>query len=358
MTEPKSICLLRLSAIGDVCHAVATVQALQAKWPRLKITWIIGKVEYQLVKELPGVEFIVFDKKAGISAYFALKSALSNQQFDVLLHMQVALRASLATLFIRAKHKWGFDQRRAKEGQWLFTNQKVAPQDSPHVAEGFLAFAQALGVNKDYQLSWQMPMTAADEQWWLQQRQTLNLDHDYMVIVPAASKAERNWLAERYAQVADKMIEKNLKVVICGAPTSTELHLAEQIMQLSNNPLNNTLINLVGKTSLKQLLVVLKQAHFVLAPDTGPAHMAVTVDTPVVGLYAHSNPKRTGPYKYLHYVVSVYEKILLQQTGKRSGQLPWGTRVKGQLLMAEISVANVMEKIEQLLSDKLKNNNK
>jgi heptosyltransferase I len=69
--------------------------------------------------------------------------------------------------------------------------------------------------------------------------------------------------------------------------------------------------------------------------------MAVTVGTPVIGLYAHSNPARTGPYLYQDYVVEVYHQNLLKQTGKTAQQLPWGTRVKGDDLMSQITVDSV-----------------
>ena len=100
LTQMKSLCLLRLSAIGDVCHAVAMVQAIQRQYPDLAITWIIGKVEYQLLKHLPGIEFVIFDKSQGWRSYGQLRKALAGQRFDVLLQMQVALRATIASLMM------------------------------------------------------------------------------------------------------------------------------------------------------------------------------------------------------------------------------------------------------------------
>jgi len=199
INHPKSICILRLSAIGDVCHAVATVQAIQNKHPKAKIIWVIGKVEAILLKNLPNVEFIIFDKKAGLRGYQDLRTKLKGQKFDILLHMQVAFRASLVALCIRAKEKWGFDKSRAKEGQWLFTNHQISPQIEPHVADGFWGFAQAIGVSKDLKPVWNMPLRTQDKDWSSKQTES----KPYIVISPAASKAERNWLAERYAAVAD-----------------------------------------------------------------------------------------------------------------------------------------------------------
>lgn len=335
----NSLCLLRLSAIGDVCHAVAMVQAIQQQYPDLKITWVIGKVEYQLLKHLPGVEFVIFDKSQGWKSYFNLRKALSGQRFDVLLHMQVALRATIASLAISAKVRIGFDRARAKEGQWLVTNQRVEALDTPHVLEGFMGFAKLLGVT-DLTPRWNIPVPAADTEF----AKNMIPDGDKtLVICAAASKAERNWLPERYAAVAEHAISKGYRVMLCGGPTELEKVLAAQIVSYCSAPLENQ----VGKTSLTQLLAILKQATIVLAPDTGPAHMAVTQGTPVIGLYAHSNPGRTGPYLSLNNVVSVYDAVITEQHPDKL--TPWGTRAKGADLMARIEVEQVKMQLDCFL---------
>jgi len=343
INHPNSICILRLSAIGDVCHAVATVQAIQRRWPEAKITWIIGKVEAMLLANLNNVEFVVFDKKAGLKGYRDLYRQLKGQKFDLLLHMQVALRASLATLCIRAKEKWGFDKSRAKEGQWLFTNHQIAPQKEPHVADGFWGFAQAIGVSPESKPVWDMPLNEDDQAWCLKQTG----DKPYIVISPAASKAQRNWLPNRYAMIADYAHAKGLQVVLSGGPTEMEKQLCEKIINACNAPI----INLIGKTSLPQLLALLQKAKLVLAPDSGPAHMATTVNTPVIGLYAHSNPKRTGPYHSQSTTVSVYEELIEKQTGKSIAENRWGKRVKGENLMELISVDSVVIMFDKIMKE-------
>ncbi len=334
----NSLCLLRLSAIGDVCHAVAMVQAIQRQYPQLKITWVIGKLEYQLLKHLPGIEFVIFDKSQGWRSYFNLHKALKGRRFDVLLHMQVALRATLASLAISAKIRVGFDRARAKEGQWLVTNHRVEPLAQPHVLDGFMGFAKAIGVS-DITPSWNIPVPQADTEF--AQRQIAD-GEKVLVICAAASKAERNWLPERYAAVAQHAVNKGYRVILCGGPTALEKALADDIA----NACSAKLDNLVGKTSLTQLLALLKRASLVLAPDTGPAHMAVTQGTPVIGLYAHSNPGRTGPYLSQQYVVSSYQEAIASQ---QSGEVKWGTRAKGEHLMALISVEAVIEKFDQVI---------
>lgn len=342
--SPKSICLLRLSAIGDVCHAVATVQAIQQQWPSAQITWVIGKIEFQLLEGLPGVRFVVFDKKAGLKGYRELRRHLKHDYFDILLHMQVALRASLATLCIKARETWGFDRSRAKEAQWLFTNRQIDSQQSPHVVDGFLGFAKAIGVSNQVKAHWNMPLSLREREWQACRFADIG---KYIVIAPAASKAERNWLPEGYAAFANYVAQKNLAVVICGGPSKMEKELADRIVSFCDfNP-----INLVGETSLKQLLAVISEAEMLLAPDTGPTHMAVTVSTPVIGLYVHSNPLRTGPYHYRNYVVSLYEELLMEQTGQASKEHLWGKRVKGEGLMKRIEVDSVINSFNRLAED-------
>lgn len=111
LNPPASLCILRLSALGDVSHIVPIVRTIQQCWPQTRITWIIGKVEYALVGGIDGVEFIVCDKSQGLGAYRAVWQRLRGRRFDVLLMMQAALRASLLSLGIRATLKIGFDPR-------------------------------------------------------------------------------------------------------------------------------------------------------------------------------------------------------------------------------------------------------
>lgn len=337
-----SICILRLSAIGDVCHAVSVVQSIQRKYPDASITWVIGKVEAQLLEGMPGIELVVFDKKQGRAAYNKLKAHFADQQFDVLLHMQLAFRANWAARYIPAKVKIGFDKSRSKELHSLFINKRISPQQQPHVLEGFQNFARSIGVECESP-SWSMPYNESHE---ANADRLLSGFNRIFVLSPAASKTQRNWLAERYAELADYASNKGFSVVMTGGPTELERTLGDEIISHASCEIKN----LIGQTDLKTLLCVLKRSSLVLAPDTGPAHMAVTVSTPVIGLYAHSNPKRTGPYGYLDYVVEVYCKNIAQQKGKPADQLAWGTRAKGDDLMAQITVEQVKDMFDRVVA--------
>lgn len=341
----RSICILRLSAIGDVVNACAVVQAIQKRYPQAAITWVIGKVEARLLEGMPGVRFVVFDKKLGHKAYSALKRDLNGEEFDCLLHMQLAFRANIASLFIKAKRKIGFDWQSSKELHSLFMSERIAPAPRSHVLDGFRQFAKAIDVEFDAP-SWQLPLQEADRQFAKETLASLSSTRIF-TLCPAASKQERNWQAKHYSALADYAGAQGFSVVICGGPTALEQDLSAEIEKYAQTKC----LNLVGKTSLKQLVAVLEASSLVLAPDTGPTHMAVAVGTPVIGLYAHSNPERTGPYLYRNYVVEVYHQNLLAQKGKTADQLKWGTRVKGDNLMQQISVERVQAMFDNVVKE-------
>lgn len=339
----RSLCILRLSAIGDVCHAVSMVQAIQRQRPDIKITWIIGKIEAQLLGELPNIEFVIFDKATGLRSLLALRRQLQKRKFDVLFHMQVAIRASLVSKLVNAKVRVGFDRARAKEGQWLFCNAQIAPQKAPHVLEGFAAFAKAIGVDA-LPPKWDIPVAGEDEAYVMN---LVGKHAPFAVISPVASNPERNWSLEGYVALAENLTSRGLSVVLTSAPMEKDICFVQKIIQACSVEV----YDLAGKTNLPQLLALFKHAHLVLAPDSGPAHIAVTVGTPVVGLYAHSNPRRTGPYAFQPYVVNHYDKWIEQQRCRGWQDLPWGTRAKGQALMDSITVEEVIEKIDRLIED-------
>ncbi|MFC4654184.1 MULTISPECIES: glycosyltransferase family 9 protein [Rheinheimera] len=341
----RSICILRLSAIGDVVNACAVVQAIQRQYPEAAITWVIGKVEAKLLEGLSGVRLVVFDKKQGRQAYLQLKRDLQGEVFDCLLHMQLAFRANLASVCIKAKRKIGFDWHSSKELHSLFMSERIEAAPRGHVLDGFRQFAKAIGVEFDRPY-WQLPVSAEDTQFALKKLDWLP-SLKKIAICPAASNAERNWLPERYAAMADYAARRGFSVVLCGGSSAIEQQMSMDIKRYANTEI----LDLTGKTSLKQLLAVLKSVSLVLAPDTGPVHMAVAVGTPVIGLYAHSNPDRTGPYHFRDYVVEVYHQSLLEQTGKLASELKWGTRVKGAELMQKISVEQVQQMFDKMVQD-------
>lgn len=157
----KSICILRLSAIGDVTHVIPVVLSLQEQVPGIRITWVIGKIEAKLIGDLPGVEFILFDKKAGRKGYAQLRQQMKGRRFDALLHMQVAFRANLAAACIPAKIRVGYDKARSKDLHSLFINRRIAAAPQQHVRDCLASFLVPLGLEAAPP-RWQIPLGEDD----------------------------------------------------------------------------------------------------------------------------------------------------------------------------------------------------
>lgn len=340
-TQPGSICILRLSAIGDVCNTIAAVQCIQREWPLTKITWITSSLEAKLLEGLPDIHIVVFDKKRGMKGYFELWKQLKDQHFDALLHMQYALRASIATLGIKATYKLGFDKARSQDFQTLFTNVKVPSPKAPHVLDGLLAFAATLGI-KNTQPIWTIPYSDSDASW----ADNVLSNKKNLIVVPAASKAYKNWNVEGYVDVINHASQLGWNIILAGSPAKIEIELAQKIEQ--QIPL---ITNTVGQSSIKQLVALIDKADLVIAPDTGPTHIANAMSTPVIGLYAHHNPARTGPYQYRDYVVSAYHQAILKEHTKPIEQLAWRTRVQDPEAMNLISPEEVILMFETICSD-------
>ncbi|HXS74320.1 MAG TPA: glycosyltransferase family 9 protein [Rhodanobacteraceae bacterium] len=339
---PATLCLLRTSALGDVTHVVPLVRTLQRSLPETKLTWIIGKLECKLVGDIPGVEFLVFDKAAGAAGYRAMRNALAKRRFDALLHMQVALRANLLSLAVRADRRIGYDKARSKDGHGLFVNERIPARSGQHVLDAIGSFIEPLGL-KQTEVRWDIPVPDEARAWAARQWRE---DERVLLISPCSSHALRNWRPERYAAVADHAARAlGLRVVLCGGPNAVERAMGDAIRShMTTQPLD-----LIGRDTLKRALALYQRAFAVLTPDAGPMHMANATGAKVIGLHAASNPARSGPYSDRRWCVDRYDAAARKYLHKPASQIPWGTKIEYPGVMDLIEVADVIEGLQALI---------
>jgi heptosyltransferase I len=335
---PESICLLRLSALGDVTHAVPLVRTLQRTWPQTRLTWIVGKLEHKLVGDIAGVEFFVFDKGAGWRGLRQLRAQLVQRRFDVLLHMQVALRANLVSTLVRAPLRIGYDPARSKDLHGLFVNRRIAARRGEHVLDAMAGFLEPLGLRQT-EVRWNIPIPDDAQEFAARH---LPGDAPTLLVSPCSSHRLRNWLPARYAAVMDRAAVRGWRVVLCGGPSTYEREFGDVIAaQMKSQPLD-----LIGKDTLKQFLALARRARLVLTPDSGPMHMANAVGAPVLGLHAASNPLRSGPYSDRRWCVDRYDAAARKFRGKPAADLPWGTKLEFEGVMELIETDAVIERFE------------
>lgn len=341
----RRICLMRLSALGDVCLLVPLVRTLQKTFPRAQISWVISRQMHQLLEGLDGVEFILIDKTRHAWDYLQFYRHMRRRSFDVLLATQASFRANLFYPAIRAPLKIGFDKERLRDFHGFFVNRHLPPARQ-HLLDTFLSFAAALGAEEPL-IDWRLPITEEDMRFAA--RSFGDENERWLAVNPTASKPQRNWLADRYGAVINHVIEAwASRVVLTGGTARAERHLGEAILAHIRRP--SAVLNLIGQTTPKQLAAVLGRAQALLAPDTGPVHIATAMGTPVVGLYAVAPPELSGPYLSQHLVVNRFPQAVRQMLGKDPETVPWGTRVHDPDAMALIDVEAVLEKLATIFS--------
>jgi heptosyltransferase I len=336
---PRSVLILKLSALGDICHTLPVVRTLQRAWPSTRFTWVLGRTEAKFIGAIPEIEFIEFDKRAGWAGRKAVRRALGNRTFDLLLHMQFAWRASQLATAIRAGIKLGYDRERALDLQWLFTSARIEAVPREHVMDGLFGFARRCGVT-DREYRWDIPLPDPARDY---AHRVIPDGTDTIIISPCSSHPARNWNAAGYAAVADHAARSfGLKAVICGGRTEPEQRAGQDIAKLMREPYTN----LVGQDTLLEFYATLARARVIVTPDSGPAHMATSLGIPVVGLYAATNPARSGPYFSLDLCANQFDQAARQFRGKPAADLPWRTKIEQPGVMDLIQPAAVIEKLE------------
>lgn len=338
MSAPASICLLRTSAIGDVTHVVPLVRTLQYAWPGIELTWIVGKLERRLVGDLPGVEFVTFDKGAGWAGMRAVRDALRGREFDALLHMQVALRSNLLSLGIKAKRRIGYDHARSKDLHGLAINERIPARTGEHVLDAIGSFCEPLGL-KQTEVRWDIPVPDEAHAWAAEQWPA---GAPVLLVSPTSSHALRNWRPERYAAVMDHAAQRGWRVGLIGGPSPLERSMADAVLAACRVPP----VDLTGKDTLKRLLAMLGRTALLLTPDSGPMHMANAVGCKVLGLHAASNPDRSGPYSDRRWCVNKYDEASRKYLGKPASEIPWGSKIERPGVMDLIAIDDVIERFE------------
>ena len=289
----KRIAIVMMSAIGDAVHVLPVINSIRAAAPDAQITWIIQPGPHALVAEHPAVdEFIVFHRKAGWRAFRDLHRATRGKRFDLVINLQVYLKAGLITAMLDAPRKLGFDRARARDLNWLFTNEQIPPHPYQHVQDQYFEFLDHLGVPRV--LEWRLGSTTEEQERY---RDLLpSSECPTVAMVLATSKPQKDWPAERYTELIDRLHgEMGVRTALVGGRSGRELAAALVIRErATHQPLD------LLAWDLRRLVYLLERTDVVVTPDTGPMHMAVALGTPTVAMVGYTNPRYGGPYHRFH----------------------------------------------------------
>jgi heptosyltransferase I len=321
-----------------VTHVVPLVRTLQEKSPGTQLTWLVGKLERRLVGDLPGVEFITFDKGKGRAGMHEVRDALAGRRFDALLHMQVALRSNLLSLSVKADRRIGYDRARSKDLHGLFVNERIPARTGEHVLDAMASFIEPLGLEQTG-VRWDIPVPDDAHAWAAEQ---LPGDTPTLLVSPMSSHTVRNWRVDRYAALIDHAMARGMRVALVGGPSDAERALADSILAATARPP----MDLTGKDTLKRFMALLSRSAMILTPDSGPMHMANAAGVKVLGLHAASNPNRSGPYSDRRWCVDKYDEASRKFFGKPAAEIPWGTKIEKAGVMDLVGVDEMVGRFE------------
>lgn len=328
--SPASAAVVRLSSIGDTVHVLPVIASLRDAWPDLHLTWVIQPVPYELMRGRPDVdEFVLYDRASPVRGLFDVRRATRARRFDFVLAPHVSFKAGLVTAMLRSDRKIGFDRARAPELHWLFTSERIDPRPPGHVQDEYLEFVEHLGIEP--KLRWDFHLT--EEELAARDRLLDTLDGPALAVVLHSSRPEKNWPAERYARVLE-IAEQDLGLhpVLVGSSAPAERAVADEVVRSTRAHPTNALAD-----DLRGLAALLDGSAVVLAPDTGPLHLAVALDTPTIGLYGFTDPKRVGPYRR-------FTDLTIDRFSRPGETAPSTESRPGN--MEKILVEDVVEKLE------------
>lgn len=330
----RDICIVLLSGLGDVIHGLPVVNALKRAAPGRRITWVVEPMPAPILTHHPAVDdVVVFRKGRGAKGVLELYRELGPRTCDLVLNFNIYFKSVFPTVLAGAPRRVGFDRRRSRDTTWLFVNERLPARQRAHTQDMFLEFLELLEVPAR-PLEWRLRPTAEERN----ARAAFfgRFDRPVAAIVPASANAKKDWLAERWATVIDALeTDYGFATMLVGGPSERERGIVREILAASRaEPV------VAMGDGIRPLLWRLSGSDLVVAPDTGPVHMARAMDIPVIGLYGHTNPWRVGPYrKYEDLWIDAYT-----DPGEEPDPSDFTPRL-GR--MEEITVRDVLERVER-----------
>ncbi len=330
---PRHICIVLLSGLGDVIHGMPVVNALRDSIDGLRITWVVEPMPSGILDAHPSIDrVVVYRKSDGLGGLRQLRQDLIDAgPFDAAINFNVYLKSIWPVLLSRSPRRIGFDRARSFEGVWLASNERIPEQPVAHTADMFLEFAAHLGVD------------VLDPAWRItfSERETEAMrvffrrfaGQPVATVIPASASHKKDWTTSRWTELVDALTRDfGFRVVIAGGPGAREQAIGRGIFDTaSQTP------ELAMGDSVRRLAGIVAGSNLVIAPDTGPVHLARALGTPVIGIYGHTNPWRVGPWR-------AYQDLWVDHY--TNGEPDPSNRTPRWNVMPGITTGEVLEKVK------------
>ena len=296
----NNILVIKMSALGDVMHAIPCADALRKLYPTAKITWIVHPQFGAFIPERPIVDEVIYFDKADFSkqgvqgkikGIFALWRELKKRNFDLVIDLQGLFKSAVIAFLTGCPTRIGYNDMR--EGSGLISKAIHGPNDKEHVVQQYLDVIRFLGSQVE-EPTFPMPSLHAEKEKMRRILLSKQNEIDWsktVVLVPGAGWVAKEWPEIYFASLANKLIADGQTVILAGGPA--ELPKADII---GNQVTEGKVINLIGKTSLRELAALMGIVSLCVGGDTGPVHIAAAMGCRIIALFGPSSGHRAGPY--------------------------------------------------------------
>lgn len=336
--SPRSILLIRPSALGDVCRSVPLLASLRAAYPAASIEWLVQDTFADAVAAHPALSATVPFERARLGrdlADFNITSTtnfladLRRRRYDLVIDAQGLFRSGMLALATLAPRRVGYAN--AQELGWLgYTERHHVPRDL-HAVDRMLRLLALAGIPPiaDMRLH-------ARPEWRVWSESAIAAPR-YAVIAPTSRWPGKRWPAERFTSLAESLLRAGVDRVALVGAASERSQCAPLLDLASRNP---RVVDLIGKTSVGRLMAVVEGAALVIANDSAALHMAVGFDRPLIALYGPTRVSLVGPY--------LRDRDVIQHVGPEDA-LDHKNEAAGRALMERIATAEVEARALALL---------
>jgi len=331
---PRNIRIVLLSGLGDVVHGLPLVNAIKDASPETHITWVVEPMPAGILAGHKSVDrIVVFRRRDGFNGIIRLRNDLgSGPSPDLTLNLNVYTKSVWPTILRRSPRRIGFGRERSFEGVHLASNEHLPPQKWAHTADMFMEFAEYLSVpvgDREWRIRFSDDELREQAEFF-----TRFGNRPVATIIPASASIKKDWLPERWVEVANSLERDfGFRVVIAGGPGERERSIAQQIVEHSSAK-----IEMAMGDSVRRLAWIVAGSNLLIAPDTGPVHIARALGVPVVGIYGHTNPWRVGPWR-------AYSDLWVDHYTPKDSEPDPSNRTPKWHVMPTIEAAEVIERI-------------
>ncbi len=308
-----NILIVKTSAIGDVIHTLPALNALRRKYPESRIDWLVEEAAADVVIGHRALDAVLVSRRkawirdlkqgrvlAAYRGFAGFVKKLRVTEYDLLIDFQGLLKSGIFVGLARAKRKVGFGKgMEHAECSYLFLNEPIPPVNmDQHAAIRELLLLKAIGIESE-EIVFDLPVT--DEQRekieYLLAAEGIDPAKPLVAINPMTTWETKHWRNDRFARVADALLDKGMAVVFSGGPQ--DVRGIEEI----RGAMVGKAASLAGRTTLKELAALYERVAVLITTDTGPMHLAAAAGAPVVALFGPTAPWRTGPFGEGHRIL-------------------------------------------------------